>query len=443
MKNLFTFLIFTISISVYAQIPNYVPTNGLIGWYPFNGNANDLSTSVNNGTLNNVISTTDRFNNNNSAYYFNQGQIGMPSNNYPNGNNPRSLSVWFNVPQLPTPGTGYVLMNYGVLNSNNACGIALQSNGVSFFSWLSQNDLDAIIPVITNQWNNIIATFDGQVSKIYYNGIFITQANQQKNTIVNYLSIGTNGLTNWLQNQYTVGKIDDIGIWNRALTACEINQLYTSTISTINIQASSNTICAGQSVSLNATGSGSYTWSTGQNTANIIVTPSITTSYSVFGSTSAACVRTAVANVSVNPSPTLSITGNTVLCTGETGTITVSGANAYAWSNGATSNSITINNTPNSYNYTVIGTGTNACTNIAQIELYNLYVYPNPALTVLHINANSQLIGKTLKVYDLQSKLIYEFVLADLNTIKITDWPKGIYLLKIAEAGIVNKFIKE
>lgn len=183
-----------------------------------------------------------------------------------------------------------------------------------------------------------------------------------------------------------------------------------------------------------------------------------TISYSITGTSTAGCISAsaAVANVSVNPSPILSITGNTVLCTGETGIITVSGANAYAWSNGATSNSITINNTPNSYNYTVTGTGTNACTanatvqvlinactNVAQIEHYNLYVYPNPALTVLHINANNQLIGKTLKVYDLQSKLIYEFVLADLNTIKITDWPKGIYLLKIAEAGIVNKFIKE
>lgn len=524
MKKITTFLILIFGISVFAQIPNYVPVNGLIGWYPFNGNANDLSTSVNNGTLNNVISTTDRFNNTNSAYYFSQSNIGMPSNNYPNGNNPRSLSVWFNVPQLPSPGTGYVLLNYGVLNSNNACGIALQSNGISFFSWLSQNDLNGIVPVITNQWNNIIATYDGQVSKLYFNGNLISQANQQKNTIINYLSIGTNGLTNWNQNQYTIGKIDDIGIWNRALTACEINQLYTSSISTISIQASSNSLCAGQIATLNLNGSNSYTWSTGQNTSSIQISPTITTNYSVIGTATNICTPTAAINISVNPLPTisvnsgticnsqsftlipngantytisggntivspttttsysvtgtstagcisasaavatvsvnqnpiLSITGNTLLCTGETGTITVSGANVYAWSNGATSTSITINNTPNTYNYTVTGTGTNsctasttvqvlinACTSIAQNQNKYLDIYPNPASSLLNIGANDQAIGKTLKIFDAQSKLIQVLVLNTNNVLQLSDWAKGIYLIQVSELGISKRIVIE
>jgi hypothetical protein len=35
-----------------AQVPSYVPTNGLVGWWPFNGNANDESGNGNNGTVN-------------------------------------------------------------------------------------------------------------------------------------------------------------------------------------------------------------------------------------------------------------------------------------------------------------------------------------------------------------------------------------------------------
>mgnify|MGYP003705023249 CR=1 FL=1 len=70
MKKLITTLIVLISITCFAQLPNYLPTNGLIGWYPFNGNANDYSNSTNNGIVTGATLTTDRNNLNNSAYFF-------------------------------------------------------------------------------------------------------------------------------------------------------------------------------------------------------------------------------------------------------------------------------------------------------------------------------------------------------------------------------------
>ena len=57
-------------ISVNAQVPSYVPSNGLMGWYPFNGNANDLSGNGNNGTVNGASLSNDRYSNSNSAYGF-------------------------------------------------------------------------------------------------------------------------------------------------------------------------------------------------------------------------------------------------------------------------------------------------------------------------------------------------------------------------------------
>ena len=54
-----------------AQVPSYVPTQGLVGYWPFSGNANDLSGNNNNGTVNGATLTTDRFGNANSAYSFN------------------------------------------------------------------------------------------------------------------------------------------------------------------------------------------------------------------------------------------------------------------------------------------------------------------------------------------------------------------------------------
>jgi hypothetical protein len=50
-----------------AQVPSYVPSNGLVGWWPFNGNANDESGNGNNGTINGPTLTADRFGNANKA----------------------------------------------------------------------------------------------------------------------------------------------------------------------------------------------------------------------------------------------------------------------------------------------------------------------------------------------------------------------------------------
>jgi len=47
-----TLVLLTILPALHAQVPSYVPTNGLVGWWPFNGNANDESGNGNNGTVN-------------------------------------------------------------------------------------------------------------------------------------------------------------------------------------------------------------------------------------------------------------------------------------------------------------------------------------------------------------------------------------------------------
>jgi hypothetical protein len=57
--------------TAYAQnLPSYVPADGLVGYWGFDGNANDESGNGNNGTVNGAILTTDRFGNTDSAYSF-------------------------------------------------------------------------------------------------------------------------------------------------------------------------------------------------------------------------------------------------------------------------------------------------------------------------------------------------------------------------------------
>ena len=85
-----------------AQVPSYVPSNGLVGWWPFNGNANDESGNGNNGTVNGATLTTDRFNSLNAAYHLdgNGDNIYVANNFFDNGSAGWSLSVWYNLDQL-------------------------------------------------------------------------------------------------------------------------------------------------------------------------------------------------------------------------------------------------------------------------------------------------------------------------------------------------------
>ncbi len=112
-------------------------------------------------------------------------------------------------------------------------------------------------------------------------------------------------------------------------------------------------ICAGQSVTLTASGATTYLWSTGEVGDSIIVTPATTSTYTVVGKTAGYAAAPVEATVTVNQNPVLSV-ADTAVCFGESATLNVSGAESYTWSNGATTNSITVNPSTTSI-YTVIG----------------------------------------------------------------------------------------
>jgi hypothetical protein len=88
------------TITMAQTIPSYVPTNGLVGWWPFNGNANDESGNGNNGTVNGATLTTDRNGNSNTAYSFSDQAIENIDINQSislNGIQSITISLWCNL----------------------------------------------------------------------------------------------------------------------------------------------------------------------------------------------------------------------------------------------------------------------------------------------------------------------------------------------------------
>jgi hypothetical protein len=133
---------------------------------------------------------------------------------------------------------------------------------------------------------------------------------------------------------------------------------------TVSFGSSTMTACAGEQITLTATGGLSYTWSEGSSTgATAIFTPTQPTLYSVTGFNQFGC--SASANVAVitlaPPSFTLS-TGQPVICAGGTSTLTANGnAGSYVWMPSGTGNVITVSPTASSV-YTAIGSSSgNPC----------------------------------------------------------------------------------
>ncbi|MBK8624342.1 MAG: hypothetical protein IPN86_01800 [Saprospiraceae bacterium] len=90
-----------------------------------------------------------------------------------------------------------------------------------------------------------------------------------------------------------------------------------------------NVICNGESTTLIAAGGSTYVWSNGATTATITVNPSATTTYSVTTTDANGCQGSTSMTVTVNPLPTPSITGDNIICNGESTTLTAAGGSTY------------------------------------------------------------------------------------------------------------------
>lgn len=139
---------------------------------------------------------------------------------------------------------------------------------------------------------------------------------------------------------------------------------------TITAFANASLVCQGDPVVLSATGALSYTWTPGTNLtgATVTVNPSAPTAYQVVGTNSLGCSSSSGTFVLTNASPTVLIAANqTLVCTGNSATLTASGASQYNWSGGPGTAGYVV--TPSGATvYTVTGTASN-CTDTETITI--------------------------------------------------------------------------
>ncbi len=221
-----------------AQLPNYVPTNGLVGYWQFNGNTNDASGNGNNGTLSGAVLANDRFGNINNAYIFDTSpdKIVIPNSTQLQLTNSYSISVWIKpINNVYGSGPNYhsIVEKWGGIGDASYL-IGLRPNGVPFFdtdNGTTTTELDSDQPILNNIWTNVVFIQSNDTASIYINGILDTMR-----TNMNIPFVMSNDLNFAANDPYNLGSaldsyegyLDDIGIWNRVLTQSEIENLYNS-----------------------------------------------------------------------------------------------------------------------------------------------------------------------------------------------------------------------
>ena len=222
--------------SISCQVPTGTLADGMVAYYPFCGNANDGSVNGNNGTVNGASLTTDRFGNANSAYTFNgsSNYIQIANSSSLQNVNSITISAWININQLfQSGGSGF----FPIVSKSNEQGTygnyAFGFWSPNIIAHLNNAETAVEFPFSFGNWQNVVVTIGNGITSFYLNGSQLYSGNSGvfPNSPVNNLPLII-GMDKPGLIEYANGKIDDIGIWNRALSQQEVTNLYNNNLST-------------------------------------------------------------------------------------------------------------------------------------------------------------------------------------------------------------------
>jgi gliding motility-associated-like protein len=355
----------TVVVTVIPPVCNVctdVVPSGLIGCYRLNNNTQDGSSLNNHGTGTNLTYGADRYSKPQKAGVFNgtSSNVSIPATPYI-GLNTYTYSLWVKLTAIPASGTLYSLLSIGdgtladqfiSIATNPVSGI----NGIGYSSYIAVGTPDryatGVSPTV-GVWYHIALTRTTTTLKFYINGI-LKDTKPTSTPIANY---GVSGYSGFIGSrvgavtQNTNGSLDNVRIYNRALSAAEITQLFNEAPET-NITANAGVdtaVCTGDSIQLTASGGITYKWTPSASLSNDSIynpyaKPVILTNY-IVTVTSGLCSAKDTITVTVS-TPIIANAGtDTSLCVGDSIRLTAIGGGKYKWSpNNATISNDTLAN---------------------------------------------------------------------------------------------------
>jgi len=186
--------------------------DGLVAFYPFNGNALDESGNGNDGAVYGATLTEDRFGSADSAYSFDgvNDKIVTTKKNFAN-NNTFSISLWFKYDYFNGVRYFIVCSDFGIWTYGWETGVAVSLP-------LTES---AYGKLHSGGWHHFVGTYDGTYIKAYIDGAFVDETLHAGN-----ISDADRGLTFGYFLEYWKGSLDEVRIYNRVLSDSEIQKLY-------------------------------------------------------------------------------------------------------------------------------------------------------------------------------------------------------------------------
>ncbi|MFA6400141.1 MAG: FISUMP domain-containing protein [Salinivirgaceae bacterium] len=223
-------LLFVVTVPVYAQ--------GLVAYYPFTAsNAADSSGNANNGINIGATPTTDRFGNANSAFSFDgtSNYIEMNNASYLNNNSNITLVAWFKINSITSlPDASYIISKG--INDNYQYNLCVFTDSFAHVTAWQSSGAGYLVPstnkkVVDNNWHQVVGVINNNdKAEICLDGIL---SGTDASLLGTWLLSGTgNLLIGKLPDNIEInrgffnGSLDDIRIYNRAISATEISQLY-------------------------------------------------------------------------------------------------------------------------------------------------------------------------------------------------------------------------
>ena len=246
-KNLlFATLVITSLLTHTSSFSQSGLNNGLMAYYPFNGNDLDSSGNNNNPTFNSATLTADRFGNPNSAYYFDgtSSYIQIPNSSSLNAGNTISISVWVKPTgfyggscqvnyimqkgSTTTGGYGLEFSSQGY-SSGGTCSLPLDTLHQNFYGPTAYANSNPYQPYIKeNSWYHVVYVFDGSKAKVYINNVLSLTTTENFTSFSNNLPMYLGSYGDASYPYWFKGVLDDIRIYKRAIDSSEVRELYTA-----------------------------------------------------------------------------------------------------------------------------------------------------------------------------------------------------------------------
>ena len=276
-KNYFYLVLAIVcSINVMAQnIPSYMPKEGLVGYWPFNGNANDESGNGKHGTVNGATLTKDRNGVANSAYNFDGDDYIITLSDTSSYSNGITMSAWIDVSaNNKNWAQFFVSKDWDQINGHFALG--WYNN--SIFGDVNNTTSGGIFTpqlIPFGSYINIVYTYDINRQKIYINGNLKNTNNYNSivNKLISPIYFGRHENTG-VTSYFNFGKIDDIAIYNRALSEQEVKQLYAGCTKETATSSNFNTLMYTTNAPVNITATPSGGTFSGEAVTNNAFNPS-------------------------------------------------------------------------------------------------------------------------------------------------------------------------